>query len=68
MGPDVFEIGVAHVFDGEDVDVGVFGAGILDVGVEAESKLFAFFLGFGRVDDFLPLGFGHFGGWSFAGG
>lgn len=30
----VFEIGVAHVVDGEDVDVRVFGDAFLDVGVE----------------------------------
>ena len=36
MGADVFEVGVAHVVDGEDVDVWVGGDAGLDVGVEFE--------------------------------
>ena len=63
MGAHVFEVCVSHVVDAEDVDVGVEGDAFLDVGVEAESQFFAFFLRFGDVDDFCAFGFRHFGRW-----
>ena len=73
LGADVFEVGVAHVVDGEYKDVGVLVEAGADVGVELEGKVFAFFGGFGRVHHFRALGFGHFAvggglgcfGWSF---
>ena len=34
--PNIFEVIVSHIVDGEDVDVAVFGDAFLDVGVEFE--------------------------------
>ena len=45
--------------DAEDVDVGVLGDACLDVGVEFDGELFAFFGGFGHVHRFGALGFRH---------
>ena len=45
--------------DAEDVDVGVLGDARLDVGVEFDGELFAFFGGFGHVHWFGALGFRH---------
>ena len=59
MRPDVFEVGVAHVVDAEDVDVRVLGDAFLDVGVEFEGEFFALFGGLGHVHHFGALGFGH---------
>ena len=59
MRPDVFEVGVAHVVDAEDVDVGVLGDAFLDVGVELEGEFFALLSGLGHVHHFGALGFGH---------
>ena len=59
MLPDVFEVGVAHVVDAEDVDVGVLGDGFLDVGVEFEGEFFALLGGLGHVHHFGALGLGH---------
>ena len=61
MGPDVFEIRIAHVVDAEDVDVGVLGDACLDVGVEFDGELFAFLGGFGHMHRFGALGFRHRG-------
>ena len=47
MRPDIFEVGIAHVVDAEDVNVWVFGDAFLNVGVETEGEFFAFLLGFG---------------------
>lgn len=59
MGTDVFQIGVAHVVDAEDVYVGVFRDGLADVGEESYCELFALSGGFGKVYDFGTLGFRH---------
>ena len=45
--------------DAEDVDVGVLGDACLDVGVQFDGELFAFFGGFGHVHRFGALGFRH---------
>lgn len=34
LAPHVFEVGVSHIVDAEDVDVWVFGDAFADVGVE----------------------------------
>ena len=60
MGAHVFEVGISHIVDAEDVDVGVEGDAFLDVGVEAEGQFFAFFLRFGEVDYFCAFRFRHF--------
>lgn len=59
MRPDVFEVGVAHVVDAEDVDVGVLGDAFLDVGVELECELFALLGGLRHMHHFGALGFRH---------
>ena len=59
MGPHVLEVGVAHVVDAEDVDVGVLRDAGLDAGVEFEGEFLALFGGFGHVHHFGALGFGH---------
>ena len=59
MRPDVFEVGIAHVVDAEDVDVGVLGDAFLDVGVELEGEFFALLGGLGHVHHFGALGFRH---------
>ena len=65
MRAHVFEVGVAHVVDGEDVEVGVLGHACLDVGEGFDRELFAFLGHFGEMHDFGALGSGHcaeFGG------
>ena len=59
MGPDVFEVGVAHVVDAENVDVGVLGDAFLNIGVELEGEFFTLLGGLGHVHHFGALGFGH---------
>ena len=59
MCSNIFKVIVAHVVDREDVDVAVFGDAFLDVGVEFEGQLFAFFGRFGEVHDFCAFRFGH---------
>lgn len=62
MSAHVFEVGIAHVVDGEDVNVGVLRDAFLDVGVEFEGQFFALFGRFGEVHHFGAFGFGHFCG------
>ena len=63
MLPDVFEVGVPHVFDAEDEDVGSgVGCGAHG-GVEGGGFFFAgFFLHVGGVDYAGAFGFRHFRG------
>ena len=64
----VFEVGVAHVVDGEDVQVGVLGDAGLDVGVRLEGELFALLGHFREVHHFGALGSRHGGGGGGGGG
>nr|POF13741.1 hypothetical protein CFP56_02765 [Quercus suber] len=61
----VFEVGVAHVVDGEDEDVLVGVGGRVDRGVQRRGLFLArLFLHHRRVDDLGTFGFGHGGGRS----
>lgn len=62
VGADVFEVGVAHVFDAEDVDVGEVVGGVADVVEELCAQFLVLFLDLGQVDDLGALGLGHGGG------
>lgn len=55
----IFEEGVAHVLHAEDVEVGIVGNAVADIGVELNGKLLALFRRLGQVHDFCALGFRH---------
>lgn len=59
----VFEVGVAHIFDGKDENVRIFVDGGVDGGEEGFAALFGGLLLDDRsVNDAVSLGLGHCGG------
>lgn len=57
--PDILEVGVAHVLDGEDEAVLVLIEAFSHVGEEFEGELLAFLVDFGEVNHLRALGFWH---------
>ena len=47
LASNVFQIGISHVVDAKDVNVGVFRNGVLHGSVQLQGQFFAFLLGFG---------------------
>jgi len=62
LGAYVFEVGVAHILNGENEAELVLVDRFSDIGEELECSFFAFFVNLREVHDLGALGFRHCGG------
>lgn len=64
LSPNILQIRIPHVIDGENEEVVILFDTLSDVGVQTAGLFFVgFFGGFGFVDDPRALRSGHFGIW-----